>query len=86
MRKLIATVREASKTDLNVEWLKPFARPRVLKVGASVFVKGEAADPAFLKDLANRRRERINAFEIYRRQRDPGAVFCNDFVSQVLGH
>ena len=36
MRKLIATVREASKTDLNVEWLKPFARPRALKAGASV--------------------------------------------------
>ena len=40
MRKLIATVREASKTDLNVEWLKPFAHPRALKAGASVFVKG----------------------------------------------
>jgi hypothetical protein len=42
-------------------------------------------NPAFLKDPANRRREQINAFEIYRRQRDPGAVFCNDFVSQLLG-
>ena len=48
MRKLIATVREASKTDLNVEWLKPFAHPRALKAGASVFVKGEAADAAFI--------------------------------------
>jgi hypothetical protein len=48
MRKLIATVREASTTDLNVEWLKPFAHPRALKAGASVFVKGEAADAAFI--------------------------------------
>ncbi len=48
MRKLIATVREASKTDLNVEWLKPFAHPRALKAGASVFVKGEVADAAFI--------------------------------------
>jgi CRP-like cAMP-binding protein len=48
MRKLIATVREASKTDLNVEWLKPFAHPRALRAGASVFVKGEAADAAFI--------------------------------------
>lgn len=43
-------------------------------------------NPVFLKDLANRRRERINAFEAYRRQRDPGGVFCNDFVGQLLGH
>lgn len=48
MRKLIATVREASQTDLNVEWLKPFAHPRALKAGASVFLKGEAADAAFI--------------------------------------
>jgi FAD/FMN-containing dehydrogenase len=43
-------------------------------------------NPVFLKDLANRRRERINAFEAYRRQRDPGGVFCNNFVGQLLGH
>lgn len=43
-------------------------------------------NPAFLRNLANRRRERINAFEVYRRQRDPDAVFCNDFVSQLLAH
>jgi len=42
-------------------------------------------NPAFLKHLANRRGERINAFEIYRRQRDPGGVFCNDFVNRLLG-
>jgi hypothetical protein len=48
MRKLIATVREASKTDLNVEWLRPFAHPRALKAGASVFQKGDEADAAFL--------------------------------------
>jgi hypothetical protein len=48
MRKLIATVREASKTDLNVEWLKPFAHPRALKAGASVFLKGEEASAAFI--------------------------------------
>ncbi|MGA8171982.1 MAG: cyclic nucleotide-binding domain-containing protein, partial [Methylocystis sp.] len=48
MRKLIATVREASATDLNVEWLKPFAHPRSLKAGATVFRKGDEADAAFI--------------------------------------
>jgi FAD/FMN-containing dehydrogenase len=43
-------------------------------------------NPAFLKSLANRRREQINAFEVYRQRRDPDAVFCNDFVSRLLGH
>jgi hypothetical protein len=43
-------------------------------------------NPGFLKDLVNRRPERTNAFEAYRRQRDPDGVFCNDFVGQLLGH
>ncbi len=48
MRKLIATVRDASQTDLNIEWLKPFAHPRALKAGAVVFSKGDEATAAFI--------------------------------------
>ena len=43
-------------------------------------------NPGYFKGLANRRRELIDAFEAFRRQRDPGGVFCNDFVGQLLGH
>ncbi|MGH6845351.1 MAG: Crp/Fnr family transcriptional regulator [Methylocella sp.] len=48
MRRLIASVREASKTDLNIEWLKPFMYPRALKAGGRVFSKGDEASEAFL--------------------------------------
>ncbi len=48
MRRLIAAVREASKTDLNIEWLKPFAHPRAMKAGATLFRKGEEASEAFI--------------------------------------
>ncbi|MEF3367052.1 cyclic nucleotide-binding domain-containing protein [Methylocystis sp. 9N] len=48
MNRLIASVREASGTDLNVEWLKPFMHPRALKAGETVFRKNEEADEAFV--------------------------------------
>jgi CRP/FNR family cyclic AMP-dependent transcriptional regulator len=48
MQKLIVAVREASDTDLNVEWLKPFAHSRALKAGARIFAKGEKGDEAFI--------------------------------------
>jgi hypothetical protein len=48
MRRLIAKVREANETDLNIEWLKPFMHPRALKAGAKVFTQGETANEAFV--------------------------------------
>jgi hypothetical protein len=48
MRKLIASVRVANGTDLNIEWLKPFMHPRTLRRGEAVFMKGDAADEAFV--------------------------------------
>lgn len=43
-------------------------------------------NPGYFKGLADRRRGRIDAFEAYRRLRDPGGLFCNNFVGQLLGH
>ena len=48
MRRLIASVREAGATELNVEWLKPFMHPRAFKAGQPVFSKGDAASEAFV--------------------------------------
>lgn len=48
MRRLIARVREANDSDLNLEWLKPFMHPRSIKAGAKIFAKGDDAEEAFL--------------------------------------
>lgn len=48
MQKLIVAVREASDTDLNIEWLKPFAHSRAMKAGETIFSKGDAAFEAFI--------------------------------------
>lgn len=48
MRRLIASVREANDSDLNIEWLKPFMHPRTLGCGEAVFLKGDEADEAFV--------------------------------------
>jgi CRP/FNR family cyclic AMP-dependent transcriptional regulator len=48
MNRLIANVRHAHETDLNVEWLKPFMHPRRIKAGHILFRKGDDADEAFL--------------------------------------
>jgi CRP/FNR family cyclic AMP-dependent transcriptional regulator len=48
MRRLIASVRGANSTELNIEWLKPFMHPRALKAGSRVFSKGDEACEAFL--------------------------------------
>jgi Cyclic nucleotide-binding domain len=48
MRHLVASVREASAAELNIEWLKPFMHPRALKAGSRVFSKGDEASEAFL--------------------------------------
>ena len=41
---------------------------------------------AQLRDLATRRADRINAFEVYRQERDPSGIFSNQFVAALLGH
>jgi hypothetical protein len=48
MRKLVASVKSASKSDLNVEWLKPYMRSRRFDKGAIIFRKGDAAQEAYL--------------------------------------
>jgi len=48
MNRLIASVREANDTDLNIEWLKPFMHPRTLIRGDAIFLKGDEADEAFV--------------------------------------
>jgi CRP/FNR family cyclic AMP-dependent transcriptional regulator len=48
MRKLIANVKSASKSDLDVEWFKPFMRSRRFRKGAIIFHKGDVAEEAFL--------------------------------------
>jgi CRP/FNR family transcriptional regulator, cyclic AMP receptor protein len=48
MRKLVSNVQSASKSDLNVEWLKPFMRSRRFDKGAIIFRKGDVAHEAFL--------------------------------------
>ncbi|NBF04694.1 FAD-binding protein [Pseudomonas sp. Fl5BN2] len=42
-------------------------------------------NPAFIKDLAQRRSARTQAFESYRRTCDPQGVFHNSFVAALLG-
>lgn len=69
MRRLIASVREASETDLKIEWLKPFMHPRALKAGDRVFSKGDEAREAFvLVEGSIEISERSIAL-------DPGAIF-----------
>lgn len=42
-------------------------------------------NPAFLKDLAQRRSARTKAFDAYRRSCDPAGIFHNSFVAALLG-
>lgn len=44
MLRLIRKVKVASKSDLSMEWLKPFMRQSSVKAGKILFAKGDAAD------------------------------------------
>lgn len=44
MLRLIRKVKVASKSDLSMEWLKPFMRQSSVKAGEILFAKGDAAD------------------------------------------
>lgn len=48
MRRLIASVRDASASDLNFEWLKPFMHPDRVRATDFIFEKGDPADMACL--------------------------------------
>ncbi len=48
MRRLISSVREASATDLNLEWLKPFMHPESFRATDFIFEKGAVAREAYL--------------------------------------
>jgi hypothetical protein len=47
MLRLIRKVRIASKSDLSMEWLKPFMARRAVKAGEVLFAKGDAANCMF---------------------------------------
>jgi len=47
MLRLIRRVKQASKSDLSMEWLKPFMARRSVKAGQVLFAKGEAANCMF---------------------------------------
>lgn len=44
MLRLIRKVKVASKSDLSMDWLKPFMRQSPVKAGEILFAKGDAAD------------------------------------------
>jgi hypothetical protein len=43
MLRLIQKVKHASRSDLNMDWLKPFMTRRTVKAGEILFAKGDAA-------------------------------------------
>lgn len=43
MLRLIRQVKQASKSDLSMEWLKPFMTRRTVKAGEILFAKGDSA-------------------------------------------
>jgi CRP/FNR family transcriptional regulator, cyclic AMP receptor protein len=47
MLRLIQKVKQASKSDLSMEWLKPFMTRRGVKAGEILFAKGDAATCMF---------------------------------------
>lgn len=47
MVRLIRQVKQASKSDLNMDWLKPFMTRRQVKAGEILFAKGDTADCMF---------------------------------------
>jgi CRP/FNR family transcriptional regulator, cyclic AMP receptor protein len=47
MMRLTQQVEQASKSDLNMDWIKPFSSTRHVKAGAVLFRKGEIAEEMF---------------------------------------
>ncbi|MEM9453908.1 MAG: D-arabinono-1,4-lactone oxidase [Myxococcota bacterium] len=75
--------------DIEREWIALGGWPHNGKM-YGFFDPAGAADnfsapfnPAFLADLARRRGDRVQAFESYRRTRDPKGLFCNDYLREL---
>jgi CRP-like cAMP-binding protein len=47
MRKLIRQIEEATKQDLNLDWVKPFSSTKSFAAGDVVFGRGDQADEMF---------------------------------------
>lgn len=47
MLRLVSKVKEASNSDLSMDWLKPFTRSRACHKDETIFAKGDAADALF---------------------------------------
>ena len=76
--------------DIEREWVGLGGMPHNGKMygfydpGAPAGSYSPPFNPKFLDALAKRRIERITAFDAYRRKRDPGGMFSNNFVNAVL--
>lgn len=60
MLHLIRQVRQASKSDLSMEWLKPFMTRRKVKTGDVLFAKGESATCMFFTLSGRYRLKELN--------------------------
>jgi Cyclic nucleotide-binding domain len=60
MLHLIRQVRQASKSDLSMEWLKPFMTRRKVKTGDLLFAKGESATCMFFTLSGRYRLKELN--------------------------
>ncbi|WP_201842351.1 Crp/Fnr family transcriptional regulator [Microvirga zambiensis] len=60
MLGLIKRVKHASKSDLSMEWLKPFMTRRRTKAGEILFAKGDAADCMYFTISGRFRLKEIN--------------------------
>jgi CRP/FNR family transcriptional regulator, cyclic AMP receptor protein len=60
MLGLIKRVKNASKSDLSMEWLKPFMTRRRTKTGELLFAKGDVADCMFFTISGRYRLKEIN--------------------------
>jgi FAD/FMN-containing dehydrogenase len=77
--------------DIEREWVSLGGMPHNGKMygfydpGPPVGLYSPPFNPKFVAALAKRRSNRIAAFEAYRRKRDPGGMFNNNFVNALLG-
>ncbi len=75
--------------DVEREWVALGGFPHNGKMYGFYDPKGEAGNstapfnPAYLLDLAQRRGDRLQAFEDYRRSRDPSGMFCNEYLAAL---
>ena len=60
MLRLIQQVKQASKSDLSMDWLKPFMTRRKVKTGDLLFTKGESANCMFFTLSGRYRLKELN--------------------------